>query len=196
MRFEMSLHGICPKSTDDPVSVHEAKAEISDPLKDFPNDVDYDSFTEEQLSGKLQEYQKFMQVYQRPLNGEQEAYFWTPERVSALKGGDPLARRCSVNGKLWTLYLHIKKTKGTVFPESIKEMIRKEIVFARLYPSSQDLVKYGKTQGKPLPNAANTEKGITMPEHTKALFVSGELKKILQEFSLDGKVTFPPELML
>jgi len=172
-----------------------AQAELENPLSNFPNDVDYSPFTPERISPKLVEYETYRSKNAgKDLNEEELRYFWTPERFEAFTGGDPLAKRCAVNGELWSTYLHLKRVQGEVDPELIKSLIREDIMFSKFFPTSQDIARYSQSDTR-TEHTANPREGVTIPEHIKHLESTGELRQLLTTLSCEGAIRFPQELM-
>lgn len=196
------IHGIdVGKDVGSPVEREDAEGEIADPLRDFPNDVDYSTFKDEEIGRRGQEYAKFKKRCERPLNDEEAAYFWTPERVDAFKGDDALARRCSVNGQLWVLYSHIKTLKGAVGEYEIRRIITDDIQFSAFFPTSQDLAKYrqldddGNVISEVRTDEMQIEQGLTPDAHIEHLIKSGKMSDLLKRLSCNGTVAFPKELL-
>jgi len=195
-RMQMVLHGFKPTKSDwDRVPEEDALDELRDPLREFPYDIDFSAIKDEQVAQRNKEYRLFSEKVQRKLTNEEEAYFWSTERMNAFGGEDVLAKRCAVNGKLWTTYLHILHVQGSVDEESIKQIISQDISFARFFPTTQDIAKYNVGREEPLNEVADAQKGETSLTHLKHLHESGELKHLLSELSCKGAVVFPKELM-
>jgi len=196
MKFQAKLHGAevgggDPATDTTPRDV--AEEEIKDPLAYFPDDVDYSPFTSAKLGELSALYNNFRKgIGDRELTQEEIAYFWTPDRISAFNSGDLLAKRCSVNGELWKIYLHLDK-QGKVSEQLIKRLIREEIMFAKLFPTTQDMAKY-KLEGKECTEIPDARTGKTVPQHIEALASTGELHKILKSL-YKGSVSLPKELL-
>jgi len=200
-KFIMAVHGMA--SDGDPKNPYPASKEDAlralaekDPLKDFPYDVDYSSLTEKALSDKVLEFNRYNAKREPgPLTDQEIAYFWTDERHAAFFGDDPVAKRCSVNNKLWMTYRYLCKVQGHPPEiELLKRLIKDDILVAKLYPTSMDMRRY-RMEGPPnLVNSSDPQKGIIMDRHVAYLRKTGELSRILKELNVSG-MNFPKELL-
>ena len=198
-KFQMQVHGIGVGDDKNrfPATKQEAEDLIEDPLKDFPNDdLDYSAFTAEVLSQLASDFKRFRKACGRKeLTAEETEFFWTPERMDAFNGDNDLARRCSVNGGLWTVYLHLTKLYGDEPDiELLKSLINDDITLARLYPNSMDMMRYRNEFDANILNTSDPKSGTTLDIHIKHLHETGELRDILLTMKQSG-VDFPKELI-
>ena len=143
-----ALHGIDlrgEKSFGGKFSKEEAEAYIKNPLKDFPNDVDYSQFKEDSLNFKRAECAAFMKKVNRPLTFDESKLFWTSERISAIQGDDIVSKRAAVRGELWALYLEMKKHRDVTI-ESLRSVIAADFRFLKILPSESEMVEYNKNR--------------------------------------------------
>ena len=145
--LEAALHGIDLRGDKVPggkYSKEEAMAYMKNPLKDFPNDIDYSQFKEEGLDFHRKEYAAFARKNPRPLTFEESKLLWTPERIDALQGNDPVAKRASVKGELWALYLEMRKHKDPVTLDDILAVLKADLKVLQLVPSPSEMSEYNK----------------------------------------------------
>lgn len=145
--IQAAFHGIDLKKDGVPGGKHskeEAMAYLQNPLKDFPNDVDYSQFKEEGLNFARQDYAAFQKKFNRPLTFEESKIYWTPQRIAALQGNDPVAKRASVKGELWVLYLEMKKHKEDVTLEDLRSVLEADVKFFKIMPSPSEMAEYNK----------------------------------------------------
>jgi hypothetical protein len=99
---------------------------IEDPLFGFPNDIIY--FDRGQIEAKVLVSRRFW----KKLKVEAR---WDRERAEACIGRHGLvARRCSMNDKLWGIYQKAKGRRVVLTLEDIKKMILIDIKRSKLYP--------------------------------------------------------------
>jgi hypothetical protein len=121
------IWGYNPQKAQD-VSKQRGRAEKwqEDPLYDFPNDIVY--FTREQIENKIAVSRRFwnkIEIRRR----------WDSERGQACLGRfGKVARRCSMNDKLWEIWRQAAAKKVTLSLEDIKKMILIDIKRSKLYP--------------------------------------------------------------
>jgi hypothetical protein len=97
-----------------------------DPLYGFPNDIAYLS---------RQEIEQKMAVSRRFFGRMKSETRWDRERGEACIGRYGLvARRCSMNDKLWGIYQKAKQRNVTLKLEDIRKMILLDIKRSKLYP--------------------------------------------------------------
>ena len=97
-----------------------------DPFYDFPNDIVY--FTRDQVENKIAVSRRFgnkIELRRR----------WDSERGQACLGRfGKVARRCSMNDKLWEIWKQASAKQITLSLADIKKMIQIDIKRSRLYP--------------------------------------------------------------
>ena len=97
-----------------------------DPLFNFPNDIEY--LTADQVAQKLSVSRRF---WKKMLPEAR----WTAERAEAcLRKYGIVARRCSMNDRLWALYQRAKEKGVELTLEEVKRMILIDIKRSKLYP--------------------------------------------------------------
>lgn len=97
-----------------------------DPLYGFPNDIEY--FTKDQIQAKIAVSRRFW----NKLAPEKR---WDRERGEACLGRYGIvAKRCSMNDKLWGIYQKAKQKGVTLTLNEIKKMIMLDIKRSKLYP--------------------------------------------------------------
>lgn len=128
-----------------------------DPLYNFPYDVNY--LTKEQVEEKLKVSRRFKKL--------PKLVVWDRDRADACLGKQGLvARRCSMNDKLWGI-LKEAREKGVVLNlADVKKFIMIDVKRSQLYPSGW------KDDSMPPP-----------PEFIEKLRTEGKLDKILREIS-------------
>jgi hypothetical protein len=98
-----------------------------DPLFGFPNDIVY--FTREQIEAKISVSRRFCERMKPETQ-------WNKERGGACLGRyGPVARRCSMNDKLWGIYQKARQKNVSLTLEGIKKMILVDIKRSKLYPT-------------------------------------------------------------
>jgi hypothetical protein len=132
-----------------------------DPLYGFPNDITY--FTRQQISQK-------MAVSRRFGNKLRPETKWDEDRGKACIGRYGIvARRCSMNDKLWGIYSQAKARNIILTLNDIKRMIAIDIKRSRLYPPGW------------------TDDSVSPPEwHLDKLRKEGKLDQILKEIEEAG----------
>lgn len=97
-----------------------------DPLYGFPNDIEY--FNKGQVESK-------MAVSRRFWNKMAPERRWDKERGMACLGRfGAVARRCSMNDRLWEIYTEAKHKGVKLTLENVKKMLTVEIKRSKLYP--------------------------------------------------------------
>lgn len=97
-----------------------------DPMYGFPNDIEY--LTPEQVSQKIAISVRFKE---RVLPEKR----WDSERGDACLGKmGVVARRCSMNDKLWGLYKEAQRKGAALTFDHVKKMILIDIKRSKLYP--------------------------------------------------------------
>ncbi len=107
---------------------HKAMAEQwqLDPLYEFPNDIIY--FDRQQIEQKLKVSGRFG-------NKMISETMWNTERGQACLGRyGGVARRCSMNDRLWEIYKEARHKSVSLTLEQIKKMILIDIKRSKLYP--------------------------------------------------------------
>jgi len=122
------MWGESPEETADRTSSQRELAEMwqKDPLYGFPNDIVY--FTRSEAMQKVKVTQRF---------GDKIAprSRWDMERVRACMGELGLvARRCSMNDVLWEKYLQSKQQGVRLTLDTVRKMVRYDILRSQLYP--------------------------------------------------------------
>jgi hypothetical protein len=192
LRLQSKLHGFKIEGDEDRVEEREAKELIADPLKDFPNDLDAD-LDATYTSNKVKEWKQYCSIKKGEITASELEYFWTEEREKAYWGEDKLARRCSINGKLWVLYTHLKSVgKHTV--ANLKSLVEEDITFSKFYPSFEDMEHYNEGREERL-KVPDPREGLILDEHVIHMAGTGQLKELLSKLSQDGAVIFPEELV-
>ena len=132
---------------------------IEDPLFGFPNDIIY--FDRGQIDAKLSVSRRFWDKFR-------EEARWDRLRAEACLGRQGIvARRCSMNDKLWGIYGKAKQRHVTLTLDDIKKMILIDIKRSKLYPPGW------------------TDDSVDPPEwYLEQLREQGLLDKILKE--IDG----------
>ena len=132
---------------------------IEDPLFGFPNDIIY--FDRGQIDAKLSVSRRFWDKFR-------EEARWDRLRAEACLGRQGIvARRCSMNDKLWGIYGKAKQRHVTLTLDDIKRMILIDIKRSKLYPPGW------------------TDDSVDPPEwYLEQLREQGLLDKILKE--IDG----------
>lgn len=168
--FKAALQGIdLKKGKHDSYSKDEAKAYIEDPLRDFPDDVDYTRFDDKFLGFKRAEYSAFMKKYQRQPTFEETALLWSPKRINAFQGDDVVAKRASVRGELWAVYQEMEKKKKVTL-EELHAVLTADFQLQKLLPSVSELAEYNKDKAQ---GELYSLTGIVIEipkEHTEKMF--------------------------
>lgn len=100
---------------------------LADPLFGFPNDIIY--MTKQQVQQKLAFNRRFGKRIA-------EASRWDVERAEACLGRHGIvARRCSMNDKLWMIFKAAKRRNVTLSLAGVRKMINLDIKRSKLYPS-------------------------------------------------------------
>jgi len=169
--FVAAVHGIDLRKGSDKIGKDEAKDYINDPLKDFPYDVDYSHFDGTFLAFKEKEYAQFCKQHNRVPNDEEGLRLWSPNRVRAFSGTDAIAKRASVRGELWLVFLEMSKRKQVTLPE-LRCVLAADMEFLKLMPSQSELVEYGIK-----PEDARTEHGVEVIHEIPAAHVAKLIKE-------------------
>jgi len=99
---------------------------IEDPLFGFPNDIIY--FDWAQIDAKLAVSRRFWSKFK-------EEARWDRLRAEACMGRRGIvARRCSMNDKLWGIWLKARQRQVTLRLDDVKRMILIDIKRSKLYP--------------------------------------------------------------
>lgn len=169
----------------DKVDRSTAEALIRDPLSAFPNDVDYSVFSEQVLSLKLRSYREFVEKNQRQPDLDEQRVVWTPARVEALNGNDPVSKRAAVNGELWRLYLHLP---GLTL-DQLRSILARDYAVGKLLPSVSDAAEYSK-DGFQL-----VENGVwhVPPRYMETLARQGKWAEKVREVNEYGGLMLPEE---
>lgn len=162
-----------------------AESYIHDPLRDFPNDVDYSLFTDEVVQRKLMVYRKFVTEKRREPTLQEERQVWTPQREKALTGSDPVARRASVNGELWYLYRALSQRQEVTL-DMLRTILRRDFAVAKLIP----VIPFEPPKDLHVPPGS-----ILIPSsHIEALCQTGSWHRLLDEARQYGGLHLPLEL--
>lgn len=126
-RQATAVWGYDPKAKEKQKQQRElAEKWQKDPLYLFPNDIIY--FTKEQIGQK-------MGVSRRFWNKIKPESRWEEERGRACMGRKgQVAKRCSMNDKLWSIYLDASKKGISLTLTQIRKMILIDIKRSQLYP--------------------------------------------------------------
>ncbi len=97
-----------------------------DPLYGFPNDIEY--FNRDQIEAKISVSKRFG-------NKILSDHRWDKDRGAACLGRyGAVARRCSMNDKLWGIWQAARRKGIALKLEDVKKMILIDIKRSRLYP--------------------------------------------------------------
>ncbi|RPJ11175.1 MAG: hypothetical protein EHM36_01985 [Deltaproteobacteria bacterium] len=159
----MVVWGYNPKKKVE-LAERRKKAEqwAEDPLFDFPNDIEY--LTRQQINDKMTASRRF---WKRIV----PAARWDKERADACIGYYGLvARRCSMNDKLWRIYQEAKGRKVQLRLDQVKKMILIDIKRSKLYPPGW------------------TDDSVDPPqEYIQKLKAEGKYEEILREIDIAAK---------
>lgn len=180
--FDAALHGRTMEVKAEPLSEDARQRIAADPMQDFPNDVDYTMFTGEYLEPKMQSAQAYLE--RLPPNHVMTLVelenLWSPARVSAVRGVDPVAKRAAVSGKLWAVYVTMLQHAGSVDIDMLRKVISRDVDLLKLCPSTAEAEIYN--QKLPADKQFNFRSEIVeVPAaHVEKLMREGSLSRILK----------------
>ena len=126
LRRIAAMHGAQIPALKEDIETDEdyAKEKDSNPLFEFPYDVEY--LTAKQCNDQI----KYYEMLQAKNIEIDETRIWDKKRKNACIGNDLIKKRCSMNDMLWAEY----KNNKFHSLEDVKHRIKLDIVKSKLYP--------------------------------------------------------------
>jgi hypothetical protein len=126
LKMKAALAGVDPRTLDDPEDKREeVEAQIADPLKGFPNDIDYLDEKSCNVKVQLSERSKSLSIEKR----------WDEYRKRCCLGKlGPAAKRCSMNDVLWMRYAESVAKNAPFTLEQVRANIEFDVARKELYP--------------------------------------------------------------
>lgn len=191
-KWDAKLHGFETKGIPlDRMSEHEAREFLSDPMKLFPNDVDYTPYDSEYAAFKRREYRAFVKKHSRPPTDDEclSLKLWEPARIEALEGEHTPARRACMNGELWLIYKELSRFGPATF-DDLKRVIATDFALAKMLPSVAEVQVYNVGRKEPV---RLQQDGIHLVPacHIEKHMAAGTWAKLLADVKAYGGVNVP-----